>query len=490
MYIKQISNVITVISIIAGISIISGCGGGSGPNGQPTSGVTTGVITATKDNSTGKEIALAGVATSGSSISINGVDYSIESTSNIIKDEDDDSLALGMVVTVKSHEKSPGGVRRADEIRFEHLLKGPVSAIDPAAGTLTVLGQTVETSTSTIFSGINDLNNMAVRDMVVVSGYFDADGRIQATRIGRKSNPFIANITLVKLNGTVSSVNGQTLTIGDLTITSVPPLPQQLAVGSQVKVKGTISAPAGPLIAMKVELHTPDLDEADHAEVEGIVANLSTADSTFTVGGLSVVATILNLSGLAENDWVEIEGRLVNGVLLAAEIKIKKHGKGRISNPAPSPSPTPNPAPAPSPSAGQVVYNSNCAGCHTLTGSTIMNLAGKGAKVSQKYPTADQTGHNGKILTSTQIADLSAFLNAQVTSTQTPTPVPAPSASAGQTVFTVNCVACHSLTGASLMNLSAKSALVSSKFPTAGASGHKGITLSSTQIADLKAYLN
>jgi len=321
MAIKQI---VSIIAVIAGISIMAGCGGGTGATGESVSGVTTGVITATNGSSTGKEIALAGLATTGSSIQINGVDYSIDG-SRINKDEDDDSLAVGMVVTVKSYEKGTGSIRTATEINCDHLLKGPAASIDPATGRVVVMGQSVTTSTTTVFKRVSDLSALSRNDMIVVSGYTDADGRIQATRIERKNNPFIPNKTPVKLIGTVTQVNGQSLAIGGITVTSVLPLNPRILVGSLVKVHGTITTADGPFIALKVELNTPELDDFDHAEIEGIVANLSITDRTFTVGGISIVAGYLDLSGLSENDRVEVEGRLVNGILLASEIKIKLH---------------------------------------------------------------------------------------------------------------------------------------------------------------------
>ncbi|MSM41381.1 MAG: hypothetical protein GJT30_17315 [Geobacter sp.] len=56
-------------------------------------------------------------------------------------------------------------------------------------------------------------------------------------------------------------------------------------------------------------------------------------------------------------------------------------------------------------------------------------------------------------------------------------------------MFTTNCADCHVLTGTSRMNLTGKGALVSTKFPSAGVSGHQGIILSATELADLKAFL-
>lgn len=103
-------------------------------------------------------------------------------------------------------------------------------------------------------------------------------------------------------------------------------------------------------------------------------------------------------------------------VLTAAEVQAI--AKVLVVTPAPAPAPTPTPAPAPAPApapstqAGKVVYDSSCAGCHSLGTYDISgfapNLSKKGSLVSGKF----SPSHNGVTLTAAQIADISAFLNA------------------------------------------------------------------------------
>jgi hypothetical protein len=422
----KINRIWSAMALMISIATLSGCGGGTG-SGTPTApgsippsakAVTTGLITATGGSSSGKEIALTGAAQNGATIQINAVDYSIDGSS-IIKDEDDDTLDVGMVVTVKSH-KNDHGPRTATEINCDHLVKGPVASINTATGTLVIMGQSVTTTTTTVFKRVTGLAALSSNDMIVVSGYADADGRIQATRIERKNNPFIPNKTPVKLIGTVTQINGQSLIIGGVTVSSLLPLNPRIAVGSLVKVHGTIATANGPFTAMKLELKTHEQEDVDHAEIEGMVANLSLADGTFTIGGISIAVGNLDIAGLTVNDRVEVEGQLVNGVLIASEIKIKHHNSGTTPTPTPTPTPmptptpvptpTPTPAPAPSATAGQVVFNANCSGCHSMTGTSVMNLTGKSALVSSKFPTPGASGHNGRTLSATQIADLKAFL--------------------------------------------------------------------------------
>ncbi|MBC8019455.1 MAG: cytochrome c [Verrucomicrobia bacterium] len=165
-------------------------------------------------------------------------------------------------------------------------------------------------------------------------------------------------------------------------------------------MRGSIATANGPFTAMNVELKTQEQEDVDHAEIDGLVANLSLANGTFIIGGIYIAVGNLNIAGLSVNDRVEVEGQLVNGALMASEIKIKHHNSDTA----------PTPIPVPSATAGQVVFNANCSGCHALAGASVMNLTGKSALVSSKYPTPDASGHNGRTLSATQIADLKAFL--------------------------------------------------------------------------------
>ncbi|MBI5656629.1 MAG: hypothetical protein HZC44_07350, partial [Geobacter sp.] len=102
----QIKHIISTCALMIVTIILAGCGGGSGSTTPAVSGVTAGVITGVDGSASGKTIALTGAAGSGS-IQINCEEYSLNGT-NIIKDDDDDQLSTGMVVTVKSHDGGAG----------------------------------------------------------------------------------------------------------------------------------------------------------------------------------------------------------------------------------------------------------------------------------------------------------------------------------------------------------------------------------------------
>jgi mono/diheme cytochrome c family protein len=146
-----------------------------------------------------------------------------------------------------------------------------------------------------------------------------------------------------------------------------------------------------------------------------------------------------------------------------------------------------SPAPAPAGSA-QAIYDSQCAGCHSLgtyDTSGSPNLLGRGSTVSGKFSSA----HYGITLTATDKTNIAAFLNNPTPSSPSPTPSPTPTT--GQGVYDASCASCHRMgtydTSGTAPDLNQKSALVDSYY-TAGTSGHKGITLSSTDISNLKTF--
>ena len=154
---------------------------------------------------------------------------------------------------------------------------------------------------------------------------------------------------------------------------------------------------------------------------------------------------------------------------------------------------TPAPTPTPTPTTGQGVYDANCASCHRLdtydTTGSAPNLYGDGSDVDEEY-SAGVRGHQGITLTASQMSSLSSFLDAP-TATTTPTPAPAPTT--GQGTYDANCASCHRLgtydTSGSAPNLSGDGSEVDDEY-RAGVSGHKGITLSATEISNLKTFLN
>jgi mono/diheme cytochrome c family protein len=158
-------------------------------------------------------------------------------------------------------------------------------------------------------------------------------------------------------------------------------------------------------------------------------------------------------------------------------------------------------ASTPMSSGDKNLFTTNCASCHTpyglqsRTASQIKsaissNDHGMGTQKLKSLTSAEIDGIARSLVPSTPPStDCSAC---HTSTTPSPSPSPSPAPSTGQTVYDGKCAGCHSLgTYDSTGNpdLSGKGSAVGSKY-AAGVSGHKGITLSATDISNVQAFLN
>ncbi len=113
------------------------------------------------------------------SIHVNGlvIDYSPDQKVDFADREGTaDDLRLGQVVLVSAERKNERLLARKISVR--HEVVGPVEAIDETAGTITVLGQTV--NLAALGTPMPEMGTV-----MAVSGYFDSRGVIEATRLDR-----------------------------------------------------------------------------------------------------------------------------------------------------------------------------------------------------------------------------------------------------------------------------------------------------------------
>ncbi|MDA8412856.1 MAG: DUF5666 domain-containing protein [Desulfobacteraceae bacterium] len=305
----QLLFVVLMISIMA----LAGCdGGGGGGSTQTTPGVSRGVITKL------------------GSVFVNGVEFDTSAATITMENPDDSitGLKVGMVVTVKaSFSDSTHG--KASSITFADNLAGPIATFDNAAGTMTVLGQMIKFDSSTVFDDFptKGTSGIVPGQMVQVSGFADATGTIQATRIERHL-PDWSPGTIVELKGTIDTMPSASIfTIGGLTVNANGlTLPTGTGVGSFVKVEGKLAAFNSTTLSATSVTSRKDgieIEESDgeQTDVEGYVKNLS--GNTFMVGGTLVNAGTLSLAGIANGVKVEVKGVYLNGILIASRITIE-----------------------------------------------------------------------------------------------------------------------------------------------------------------------
>lgn len=306
--------------------LVAACGGGGdaggGGNPPPTVGIDGGGFS-------------SGTITGFGSVIVNGVRFTTTTAAITIDGRSgasESELKVGQVVEVRGRFDSNGTTGTATTITFNDSTEGPVSAVDPVAGTLVVLGQTVRVNGATVFDdrfANPSLAGIAIGSVVEVSGFRNAAGEIVATRI----EPKTAGGTF-ELTGTVSALDttNRRFNIGATVINyaNVTPTDGTLSNGGCAEAKGTVFA-GGALTATSVEVKScgPTGANDDVAEVEALITRFVSA-TDFDVGSQRVTTTASTtyengvVGDLRLGIKVEVEGRLNgSGLLTARKVQIK-----------------------------------------------------------------------------------------------------------------------------------------------------------------------
>lgn len=305
------------------LAVIAGCGGvDSGGTGAPTTFA-------------------SGAITGFGSIVVTGIHFDDRSAS--VRDGDGnarsrDDLRLGMTVEARGGglfvDADGNDASTATSVVFASAIVGPVDANDPAARTLTVLGQPVDVAATTVFDDAlpGGQAALAVGDIVEVYANVDvATGRYAATRIERK-----AAVASYRLRGVVASLDVATRTfsiggtrIGYGGLAGAAILPT-LANGNFVRVALAVVPGAGGVwSAIRIDDGSPRVDDRDRARLDGLVSAFTSA-TQFSVDGTPVDARNAQFpdgsAGLALGRRVEVEGSTVSGVLVAAVVRLEDSG--------------------------------------------------------------------------------------------------------------------------------------------------------------------
>lgn len=292
---------------------------------------------------------VASISTSGTSgnsqVAVNGTTLEIDAQTQIFVDEQpasESDLGIGNVVRVQADFTN----QTASRIDYVETARGPLTAApvinpDTLSGTLNVLGQTVLTNASTIFSNVADVSMLTINDQLDVSGIRDASGNIVASFIEKKSPP----VSEYRVVGIVANVTATTFAIGALTIDYSSADTSSLTggvptAGAEVRVRGsaaTFNSGTNTFTASRVSDNTLSIGASadDSVEIEGIVTLFSSI-ANFEVNGLIVDGGGATIEGgtaasIALNTSLEVEGVVnASGVLIASEIDIRRQNSVRI----------------------------------------------------------------------------------------------------------------------------------------------------------------
>lgn len=318
----NIKQMFRALSIILLVGFLSACGGGAS--------------TTASGGMSGTGAKSYGVITAFGSIFVNGVEYDTASAKVSIdgnQNRPETDLKIGMVVRVTGSVNGDHLSGNAQNIEFEGELVGPVDAapiITPTGGTLKVFGQTVIVDSTTVFDNATGLKDLLSGTIVEVSGLRDSTGQIHATRIEVK-NAASANF---QVKGSISEVTATTFRLGSLTVNYANAVPENfpsagLSNGLFVKVNSSTVPVNGVLVATNVKVQSDGIgaQEQDEEEVEGYVTGL--AGNNFAINGQAVTVNAQTqyengmAAALVNNARVEVEGTIVNGVLVANKVKFR-----------------------------------------------------------------------------------------------------------------------------------------------------------------------
>lgn len=260
------------ILTLAVTSMLSGCGGSDQQAAVPPKAA---VIPA----ATPITVSTNGIISGFGSIVVNGVHYSTDSTT-ISTDDNlkaaEQELAVGMMVQLEGSINADGKTGTAKSVKYSAQLEGPVTFIDLANKTLTVLGQIVAVDDLTVYERVS-LNTIKVGDVLEVSGYFKAPGQFYASRVELETK----QQSLLKMYGVVSELNtaDQTFHLGNLVVSYNSArfedfTQAQLANGLAVKVKASsYNATTNKLVASEIDLEKSSTATTDKVWLEGVISN-------------------------------------------------------------------------------------------------------------------------------------------------------------------------------------------------------------------------
>ncbi|HET7527929.1 MAG TPA: DUF5666 domain-containing protein, partial [Burkholderiaceae bacterium] len=250
----------------------------------------------------------------------------------------------------KASPRSSDRHPEAAEIHVHPLVRGVVDGSDQTAGTLTVMGQTIQLTASTVFSDHRACVNAAsspcaaitgqsgltfttgsgssavAGSYVTVHGFLFAgdastgDASVVATLVSVADPPASAAGVAYKAEGVVNAVGATTITIGNLTVdlsTANCRAPGAMACTSAFKAGQVVSAiaakaPALPAITFSADFVFPRAKIAvetpgSEVDVEGKVSAVTASPPSFVMRGITIDGSAL-ASLPAVGDFVVVSG--------------------------------------------------------------------------------------------------------------------------------------------------------------------------------------
>jgi len=267
------------------------------------------------------------------SVIVNGIRYD-DTAASITDDRGSsvsrESLRLGMMVSVNGVTSSGSLDGTANDIVVFSEIKGFAESV--TSNRIVIEGISIDLLTSTVIDGAQPLT---LGDYLEVYGVYDqTSNRLIATRVEKKEAEDF------KLRGIVSSWDpaNSRFTLNNLTVGyGGVVLPDDFAVGFSVRAYADGEPTSGVWSVNEVRIAS-DRSKLDsgRVEVKGIVTRyVSLSDFTLNdipVDGANAVIRDGTAADVALGAWIEVDGSIENGRLIASEIEIENEsGSGSDS---------------------------------------------------------------------------------------------------------------------------------------------------------------
>ncbi len=338
---------------LAAATLLAACGGGSS-NSPMTANPTQ----------------ASGVISAFGSIFVGGTEYATSSATSILDGDNDDApvsasdLQVGM--TVDLNAQAGGGMPAASLVRFTSVVRGEVD-VAPGAGagaSMTVLGQPVQITSSTSFTGTNGLGNtvamqtdVGAGDYVIVFGYLDCTSNSSPCTSAQATATLVVDQgvapagAIYRVKGFVANTSSASFVINGLTVdlagtTMCTPSPCSFSNASLVAVRSTMppvgSGAATPstltlaAAVVRADSQAPVLNVGATTFLEGPATQIDTMADTFVVRGITIHAASLapTVAGLTNGEIVEVTGTVASDTSIdAAAITAERHATFTLMGP-------------------------------------------------------------------------------------------------------------------------------------------------------------
>jgi hypothetical protein len=285
-----------------------------------------------------------GTVTRFGSVFAAGVEYTTSGTTITVDGASatEADLRPGYVVALKGRRTSGSATGSANSISADAALVGEVTARDASAGTVVVLGTTVQLGADTSYgAGVDGAaaTPFAIGDRLVVHGFSAANTGILATRVERVTSSralqAAGRIAGLDANARRYVVRGTTIDYSAATADGTP------AVGAYAFATGTTTNADGSVRATRVQvrLEAPAPSDKDTGDVEGVVSRFGSA-TDFDVAGRTVTTTSSTTyvngaaSDLKASAVVTVSGTFdSSGKLAASRVEFRRTANFRMLAP-------------------------------------------------------------------------------------------------------------------------------------------------------------